>query len=193
MQYVLVKHDADNGAANRGIEADNDGSSPDKQPQSNPTIANMTIIGNTFDTADKDSEGVYLREGTKAQLHNFVVTNAAGECLELEGGETSSITVDQAVAGETVISNSVFACSENFKDSKAADGTVLLDTQNWVLNENTDNSTAADMDAVLNGVFTIDTTTPKDFTGNAFFDNANHIGAVSQENDWTTGWTVGLE
>jgi len=193
MQYVLVKHDADNGAANRGIEADNDGSSPDKQPQSNPTIANMTIIGNTFDTADKDSEGVYLREGTKAQLHNFVVTNAAGECLELEGGETSSITVDQAVAGETVISNSVFACSENFKDSKAADGTVLLDTQNWVLNENTENSTAADMDAVLNGVFTIDTTTPKDFTGDAFFDNADHIGAVSQENDWTTGWTVGLE
>ena len=197
MQYVLVKHDANNGAANRAIEADNDGSTPNKQPQSNPTIANMTIIGNAFDTADKDSEGVYLREGTKAQLHNFVVTNAAGECFEIEGGDTSSITVDQAIAGDTVISNSVFACSENFKDSKATDGTVLLDTQDWVLNQNSelnkDNSTAADMGAVLNGVFTIDTTTAKDFTGSAFFDNANHIGAVTEENDWTAGWTVGLE
>jgi hypothetical protein len=193
MQYVLVKHDADNGAANRGIEADNDGSTPAKQPQSNPTIANMTIIGNAFTTADKDSEGVYLREGTKAQLHNFVVTNAAGECFEIEGGDTSSITVDQAVAGDTVVSNSVFACSENFKNSKATDGTVLLDSQDWVLNQNADNSTAADMSAVLNGVFTIDTTTPKDFTGNAFFDNANHIGAVSAESNWTAGWTVGLE
>jgi len=192
MQYVLVKHDANDGAANRGIEADNDGSSPAKQPQSNPTIANMTIIGNAFDTADKDSEGVYLREGTRAQLHNFVVTNAAGECFEIEGGDTASVTVDQALAGDTVISNSVFACSENFKSAKAADGSVLLDTQDWVLNSNADNSTATSMNDVVNGIFTTDTTMPKDFTGSAFFDNASFIGAVSESNDWTTKWTVGL-
>ena len=200
MQYVLVKHDPENGQANRGIEADNDGTTPNKQPQSNPTIANMTIIGNTFDTADKDSEGIYLREGTKAQLHNFVVTNAAGECFELEGGATSSVTVDQAEAGETVISNSVFACSENFKNAKAdqdtddtSDDVALNDLEDWVLNQNADNSTAADMDAVLDGIFTIDTTTSKDFSGDAFFDNADHIGAVSSDNDWTAGWTVGLD
>jgi len=193
MQYVLVKHDANDGAANRGIEGDNDGSTPSKQPQSNPTIANMTIIGNGFDTADKDSEGVYLREGTRAQLHNFVVTNAAGECFEIEGGDTTSVTVDQALAGNTVISNSVFACNENFKNAKATDGTVLLDTQDWVLNNNMDNSTAATMSDVVDGIFTTDATTPKDFTGSAFFDNANHIGAVSQSNDWTMKWTVGLE
>ena len=155
----------------------------------------MTIIGNGFDTADKDSEGIYLREGTKAQLHNFVVTGSAnmGECLELEGGATSSVTVNQAIAGETVLSNSVFACSENFKNSKADDGTVLLDTQDWVLNQNDSNSTATSQADVLNGIFTIDTTTPKDFSGDMFFDNANHIGAVSESNDWTAGWTVGLE
>ena len=198
MQYVLVKHDANNGAANRGIEADNDGSSPAKQPQSNPTIANMTIIGNGFDTADKDSEGVYLREGTRAQLHNFVITNAAGECFEIEGGDTSSVTVDQAIAGDTVITNSVFACNENFKSAKATDGTVLLDTQDWVLNSsnntsNTNNTTAAEMSAVLSGIFTVDMTTPKSFTGSTFFDNASHIGAVSGSNDWTLKWTVGLD
>eukprot|EP00487_Bulimina_marginata_P008552 TRINITY_DN3125_c0_g1_i1.p1 TRINITY_DN3125_c0_g1~~TRINITY_DN3125_c0_g1_i1.p1 ORF type:complete len:122 (-),score=32.82 TRINITY_DN3125_c0_g1_i1:208-573(-) len=116
MQYVLVKHDANDGEANRAIEADNDGSNPSKTPQSNPTIANMTIIGNGFDTADKDSEGIYLREGTRAQLHNFVVTNAAGECLELEAG----VTVDQAIANQTVITNSVFACGENFKSQDSS-------------------------------------------------------------------------
>jgi hypothetical protein len=199
LQYVLVKHAPDNGAANRGIEGDNDGSTPNKLPQSNPTIANMTIIGNGFDTADKDSEGVYLREGTRAQLHNFVVTGAAGmgECLEIEGGTTASVTVDQAIAGETVISNSVFACEENFKSAKAEDQSVLLDTQDWVLNLNptlnVENSTALDMPAVLNGIFTIDTTPAKDFTGNAFFENANHIGAVSADNNWTANWTVGLD
>ncbi|MDO6487484.1 hypothetical protein Q4503_07210 [Colwellia sp. 6_MG-2023] len=194
LQYVLVKHADNDGEANRAIEADNDGSTPDKEPQSNPTIANMTIIGNGFDTPDKASEGIYLREGTKAQLHNFVVTGTSGmgECLELEGG-SSTVTTDQAINGDTVISNSVFACDENFKDSKATDGTVLLDAEDWVLNQNDDNSTAENMGTVLNGIFTIDTTTPKDFTGNAFFDNANHIGAVTEGNNWTSGWTVGLE
>ncbi len=187
MQYVLVKQDPADGHANRGIEADNDGSTPNKLPQSNPTIANMTIIGNSFDTADTDSEGIYLREGTKAQLHNFVVTNAAGECLELEAG----LTVDQAKAGETVITNSVFACNENFKNT-ADSSAVAFDLASWVDGQ-TDNSTASGMSAVLDGIFTIDTTTPKDFTGSTFFDNTNFIGAVSQSNDWTKGWTVGLE
>ena len=65
MQYVYVEQDRASGDANRGIEADNDGSVPDIEPQSNPMISNLTIIGNNFDGED-DSEGVYLREGTGA-------------------------------------------------------------------------------------------------------------------------------
>ncbi|WP_440874489.1 hypothetical protein [Thalassotalea sp. PLHSN55] len=188
LQYVLIKHADSDGEANRAIEADNDGSTPNKMPQSNPTLANFTIIGNGFDTADKDSEGIYLREGTRAQLHNFVVTGGAGmgECFELEAG----LTVDQAKDADTVITNSVFACQENFKNTKdSADADFDLGT--WVVAQS-DNSTATGMSDVLNGVVTTDTTTPKDFTGDAFFDNADHIGAVGS-NDWTAGWTVGLE
>jgi hypothetical protein len=202
IQYVLIKHAGDNGEANRGIEADNDGTTPNKLPQSNPTIANVTIIGNDYTSEDKDSEGIYLREGTKAQLYNFVVTGSTGmgECFEIEGGKTSSVTVNQAVDGETVIANSVFACTENFKDSKAnqdtddkSDDTLLLDAEDWVLNENTDNSTATGISDVLSGVLTIDTTTPHNFGTNAFFDNADHIGALSSDNNWITGWAVGLD
>lgn len=189
LQYVLVKHAANDGEANRAIEADNDGSTPNKLPQSNPTIANMTIIGNGFDTADKDSEGIYLREGTKAQFHNFVVTGYAGmgECFEMEAG----LTVDQAIAGDTKITNSVFACGENFKNT-ADSSSAAFDLGAWVTAQDA-NSTATGMADVVNGIFTTDTTTPYDFTGNAFFDNANHIGAVSATNNWTAGWTVGLE
>ncbi len=195
LQYVLAKHSPTNGPANRGIEADNNGAHPSIQPQSNPTVANMTIIGNDFNTASADSEGIYLREGTKAQLFNFVVTGTSGmgECLELEGGATTSVTVNQALAGETVLTNSVIACAEPFKDSKAGDGSILLDIKNWFLNSNPDNSEAAAMTDVVNGIYTIDTTTPKDFTGDAFFTNSTHIGAVSADNDWTAGWTVGLK
>jgi hypothetical protein len=189
LQYVLVKQDPSNGPANRAIEADNDGSTPNKQPQSNPTIANMTVIGNNYDTADSDSEGVYLREGTKAQLHNFVVTGTSGmgECFELEAG----LTVDQADSGDTVITNSVFACNENFKNTKDSDD-VDFDLAAWVAG-NTANSTAAGMSDVLNGVFTIDTTEAHTFSDTSFFENATHIGAVSASNDWTANWTVGLE
>ena len=70
---------------------------------------------------------------------------------------------------------------------------MLLNAEDWVLNQNVENSTAADMNSVLNGIFTIDTTTSKDFSGDAFFDNTDHIGAVSSDNDWTAEWTVGLE
>jgi len=190
LQYVLVKHDPTNGEANRGIEGDNDGSTPNKLPQSNPSIANMTIIGNTFDTADKDSEGVYLREGSKAQLHNFVITGPTGmgECLELEAG----LTVDQAKSGDTVLSNSVIACDEAFKGTADSSDTAF-DLMSWFTNDNTENSTAENTSAVLDGIFTIDTTTPKDFTGNSFFENADHVGAVTEAKNWTAGWTVGLE
>jgi hypothetical protein len=116
-----------------------------------------------------------------------------GECFEIEGGNTTSITVNQAIAGDTVISHSVFACEENFKSAKASDGSVLLDTQDWVLNQNEENSKQATQTDVVDGIFTLDTTTPKDLSGDAFFDNADHIGAVSANNDWTQGWTVGLE
>ncbi|GHE87763.1 hypothetical protein [Thalassotalea profundi] len=189
LQYVLVKHAANDGEANRAIEADNDGSTPNKMPQSNPTIANMTIIGNGFDTPDKASEGIYLREGTKAQFHNFVVTGYAGmgECFEMEAG----LTVDQAIAGDTAITNSVFACGENFKNTTDSSANAF-DLGAWVTAQDA-NTTATDMSAVIDGIFTTDSTTPYDFTGNAFFDNADHIGAVSATNNWTAGWTVGLE
>ena len=146
IQHVYIEHAKNAGEANRAIEADNDGSTPDKEPQSNPTLANMTIIGNNFDTADKDSEGIYLREGTAAKIYNTVVTGPSemGECLEFEGGETSSVTVDNANSGKIVIQNSVMACTngENFKNAKAdqgtsdkADDTTLLDLETWFLAE----------------------------------------------------------
>ena len=188
LQYVLVKHAADDSDANRAIEADNDGSTPDKQPQSNPAIANMTIIGNNFDGED-DSEGVYLREGTGAQLANFVITGPAGmgECLEVENSAESQLNLGD---GTIIMTNSVVAC-ENDENFKNADGAV--DLENWFLNTQSGNAVAASQADVVNGIFTIYNGTAKDFSGDTFFDNVTFIGAVEESNDWTAGWTVGLE
>ena len=188
MQYVLVRQAQDNSDANRGIEADNDGSNPAVEPQSNPSIANVTIIGNTFDGED-DSEGVYLREGTGAQLANFIVTGPAGmgECFEIEGTAESQANLSD---GTTTFTNSVIACEngENFKNS---DGDV--DLQNWFTTVQADNAVEATQAAALTGVFSNAVGTPKDFSADTFFENADFIGAVKADADWTAGWTVGLE
>lgn len=187
MQFVLVKHAADNAKANRGIEGDNDAANFTSTPISNPTIANMTIIGNTFDGTD-DSEGVLLRAGTNAQLANFVIAGPTGmgECLEIESAPSQAL----AAAGSLTMTNSVIGCP-----TEAVKGTVAtgLTTQAWFLGQ-TANKLAATQADVLKGIFTIDTNPAKDMkTVDAFFDTTNFVGAVSESNNWTAGWAVGLD
>ncbi len=188
IQYVVVKQAADDSDANRAIEADNDGSNPAIEPQSNPSIANVTIIGNNFDGED-DSEGVYLREGTGAQLANFIITGPAGmgECFEIEGSTESQTNLGD---GTTTFTNSVIAC-ENGENFKFGDGDV--DLEDWFLNVQAGNAVEANGAAVLNGIFSISTAAPKDFSGDTFFDNADFVGGVKADANWTADWTVGLE
>ena len=187
MQFVLVKHAADNAKANRGIEGDNQSGNFTALPISNPTIANMTIIGNTFDGTD-DSEGVLLRAGTNAQLANFVIAGPAGmgECLEIESDPSRAL----AAAGTLTMTNSVIACP-----TEAVKGTVAtgVTTQAWFLGQ-TANKLAPTQADVLKGIFTIDATPAKDMkTVDAFFDATTFVGAVSESNNWTAGWAVGLD
>ena len=186
LQFVLVKHGADDSKSNRAIEADNQSGNFTATPVSNPTIANMTIIGNNFD-GDDDSEGVLLRAGTNAKLHNFVITGPAGmgECLELDTDETKAF----AISGELEFTNSVIACNEPTVGD-LGNGTT---TEQWFLAQD-GNSLAANQAAVLDGIFTIDATAPKDMTVvDDFFEAVDFIGAVDAANDWTAGWAVGLD
>ena len=202
MQHVYVEHAKNAGVANRAIEADNDGSSPDKEPQSNPTLANMTIIGNNFNTADTDSEGIYLREGTAAKIFNTVVTGPSemGECMEFEGGDTSSVTVDNANSGKIVMQNVVMACSngENFKNAKASDGSTLLDLEAWFTAE-TSNTISTSILLDENGIpdansllIAADAGQDVANTQNAFFDSVDYIGAFDGSTDWRQGWAFGF-
>jgi hypothetical protein len=124
---------------------------------------------------------VYLREGTLASLSNFVITGAegSGECFEIEDTDYNNANRDEL---KISITNSVVACSENFKNVD----------ESWFTSQD-NNAVAAGKADVVNGVYTIFEATPKDWSGDTFFDNANHIGAVSEANDWTAGWAVGLD
>lgn len=194
MQFVLVKHAADNSDANRGIEGDGDGGTG--TPFSNPTIANMTIIGNTFDGED-DAEGVLLRDQTNAQLYNFVVTGPTGmgECFEVDLTSDADTTLlanlDGTATPQLTFQSSVIACDEAVKNSTDS----AFDTAAWFANQTGSSINNGGMAAVLNGIYTIDATTPTDAsTVDSFFISTDFIGAVKDaDNNWTADWTVGLE
>ncbi|MEM0911286.1 MAG: hypothetical protein AAGJ37_09950 [Pseudomonadota bacterium] len=186
LQFVLVVQAADNTDANRGIEGDGDGGSG--TDFSNPMVANMTIIGNTFDGED-DSEGVLLRDQTGAQLYNFVITgpDGMGECLEMDTDDTVQ---GNLADGGITLANSVISCIEPFNFEAP-----FVDLNDWFLNQQTGNTLFTDGTAVVNGIFTIDATAPRaDLSSiDAFFTDVDFIGAVRDaDNNWTDGWTVGL-
>ncbi|MGQ8364898.1 hypothetical protein [Glaciecola sp. 1036] len=188
LQFVLVKHAEDNSDANRGIEGDGDGGSG--TAFSNPLVANMTIIGNTYDGTD-DSEGVLLRDQTNAQLFNFVITGPTGmgECFELDLVDDATLlaNVDGTNANGLRFENSVISCGEAVRDSAG------FDTTAWVAAQ--PNTTIfTDGTAVVDGYFTTDATPSADLTAvDSFFTDVDFIGAVKgADDDWTAGWTVGL-
>jgi trimeric autotransporter adhesin len=196
MQFVLVKHAADDSDANRGIEGDGDGGNAGFGAGfefSNPTVANMTIIGNNFDTEDSDSEGILLRDQTSAQLYNFVITGPAGmgECLEFD----SDATVQANLTNNALnIQTSVIACAENFK-GVSAPGLDTAGVEAWWNDATRNNAIDTDQAAVLDGIFTATTAvTATDVNAiDTFFTTTDFIGAVKDaNNNWTTGWTVGL-
>ncbi|MGB3726629.1 MAG: hypothetical protein WA981_12740 [Glaciecola sp.] len=194
MQFVLVKHADDNTDANRGIEGDGDGGTG--TAFSNPMLANMTIIGNTF-VGDDSSEGVLLRDQTNAQLYNFVVTgpDAMGECFEVDLTDDADTVLlanmDGTNTPQMTFESSVIACNEAVKNSSGS----AFDTAAWFAAETGSSVSTAGQAGVLNGIYTIDTTTPTDVSAvDDYFMAVDFIGAVKDaDNNWTADWTVGLE
>lgn len=57
---------------NRGIEADNNSNNNSASPFSNPTLSNITLVGNT---SGSESQALKLRVGTKGKLDNVFLSN----------------------------------------------------------------------------------------------------------------------
>jgi len=114
-----------NGIGDRGIEADNNGDNNAASPFSNPTLSNITLTG----YAGSESDGMKLREGTKGDISNVLITNFK-DGVEVE----HSVTVQNAGSGDLSLSNitvtnasgSVFAIkgSETTTDSTNAANAV---------------------------------------------------------------------
>ncbi len=179
-QYVLIKQFADDG--NNGIEADNNVNNQAAQPRSNPTIANLTIIGGS----PKKGDGVLLRRGTGASIYNSIVTAATSSCINLDDVETFS-------ANQVKFEGVIAKCKVTFAESASDPFSVSsLFAQS---------GTNMEADPLLNGYAAQDENSPAfstfvDLSRDSFFEEAFFAGAVETltggSADWTQGWVKGL-
>ncbi len=178
VQYLVAKQYTDDG--DQGIEGDNNGDARDSLPRALPVIANATFIGQ-----DNTDIGWLIREGTGVAIANSIVTGFGEACLDIDQDETFANE-----ANLSIVNSFVFGCGITF-DEEGGDG---FDVSDWFLGQ----SGNAETNPMLSNYIPMANSpvlmiAPVPFT-DSFFDNVNYAGAVpSQGDDWTKGWTVGLD
>ncbi len=184
-QFWVVNQDA--GGGDRGIEADNNGDNNEAGPYSDPKIANVTMIG--AEDGDGANQGLKLREGTKGNLMNFLVTNFPKRGCQVE----HDVTLTNMNGGSLTFTNSIIDNVSPFKftSSDGNDSTLAVMFTDAANN----NATATDGSLVgfLTGYVGTTATGAGDPTAwGSWFDAATYVGAVPAGSDWTAGWTKAL-
>jgi len=181
-QFIVVHQLPNDG--DKGFEADNLGENEAAEPRSNPTLYNVTLIGNP------EKVGLHLREGVRGTFRNFIITGFA-TAVNLD---TKTLDLTTEWPEHLSIANSVFF-------DNAAVGSADATDDDGGFNE--DEAIKA---AALANVFNVDPglgtdpTAPNykptgDVSGKAtppagFDTSATYAGAVDPEgDDWTLGWT----
>ena len=95
-QFLIAMQMGDD--ADQGIEADNNGDANDLTPRSNPTIYNMTLIGDPYEYPGLESDtGILLREGTAATIRNFIVKGFKEAAIDVDHAATFQQVTDGAL------------------------------------------------------------------------------------------------
>ena len=180
IQYVIVDQSSD--AGDRGIEADNRSSNNDLTPRSNPTVANITLVGG----ASGDT-GAVLRAGTDVRLCNAVIAGWQDAGIDIDDG-----SIARAQAGGIILESILLDNTDNVEN---LDSGETFDTESFVASQNNiveGASGVGDMDYVPG---TEAAAVPAcDLSGNAALDDVDYIGAVEDANDtWYVGWTLQVQ
>jgi len=178
--------------ADRGIEADNNGSNKTSTPYSEPMLSNVTLVGSLIAKTGDDLESnpesgktraIKLREGTKGKLYNFV-SYGFSSGVEVEHDETLANVED----GSLIFANSSVYGPKSWSFKKT-DGSSFTGPKSF--NQVGDNIA----DETVKPSFITDkyvgTTTstfdPKTLDG--WFDSAQYQGAVSTSDNWVAKGT----
>ena len=214
-QFLIAMQMGDD--ADNGFESDNNGDNNNLTPRSDPTLYNVTLIGDPYDFPGDESDiGMLLREGTAATIRNFIITGFKEAAIDID----HTATFEQVTEGNLTLESGlvhgnclVAGCDGQFKpdddDAEAPITTmefvggasdvhlmdpVLGDPSHlcafcpFDLIEPTRNFAPRASSPALDG-----TVQPSVPPNDGFFEVANFIGAVgppgSGQEDWFTGWT----
>jgi hypothetical protein len=196
VQFLVAQQSGDD--ADNGFEADNNGNNNDLLPRSNPTIYNVTLIGDP-DTAEgnESDDGMEIREGTAATIRNFIVIGFKEWAIDF----SNPSTLTQWDNGSLVLSHGIlfnngklpgFTSSQFDSDSRSrvpSVSTIAVGQDPGLVDPyNLDNPNYRPASAAtLAGGQMAPATPPND----GFFQVTTFIGALSPDPalDWTTGWT----
>ena len=185
VQFVAI---VQNSAGEHCIEADNYDADNDALPRSRPTISNLTCNG----APDEDIsglEGIKLREGTSANLSNFVLGGFGVYCVDIDHAATFAAAGGSIAEldGSLTLRHSRLDASCSLED-EAGDPFTVTD---WFSAQTGSMLGGVDLggeSGLVNGprLNAVEPAIPDD----DFFQQVDHIGAVkSADSDWTTGWS----
>jgi hypothetical protein len=192
VQYLVAQQRGDD--ADMGIEADNNDINNNLLPRANPTIYNMTLVGDPTTTFGNESNiGMILRRGTATTIRNAVVIGFKSWGLDING--TASIA--EAQAGTLTVRNSIFFGNGSLRAGAQYSPTTIAFMNDQTVrvgdpglidpyNLSAPNFRPAST-ATLAGGQLAPATPPND----GFFEVTTFIGAFSPDpdQDWTRGWT----
>ena len=166
-QFWVVHQDAVSG--DRGFEFDNNGDDNSALPWTNPSISNVTLVGE--DDGDMENTGMRLREGSKFNIWNAVVTNFPNHGIRV----SDSITLWHVEQDEAFVSNaSVFGLGGG--------GGTYRDCQKFVDDYNCD-----EVAVTLNGFVGTSTSSADPNSVDSWFTSAQFRGACQTGGDWWKG------
>ena len=195
-QFWIAQQRGDD--ADQGIEADNNGENNDLTPVSDPTLFNLTLIGDPdTDQGDESDIGILLREGTRATIANSIVMGFKDYGLDVDNAATYRNLVD----GSIRVTHSIFHGNLDgaFDDDSGEDTTppmttaAFAATQAGLLTEDPMLGDPYDHEALdcnpaagSPALTAVRATPPND----GFFEPANYLGACDANDDWYRGWTT---
>ncbi len=193
-QFWIAQQRGDD--ADQGIEADSNAENNDLEPFSNPTLYNITLIGDPdTDEGDESDIGMLLREGTQATIANAVVIGFKDEGVRLDHAKT----YQHAEAGDLTLTHSViygnlggaFGDGGNRPDAAPTAGelldnpTVFVDVDPMLTDPY--NHEALNCNPMPGSPLTLAAATPP---ADGFFDPVTYVGACAPDDDWYMGWTT---
>ncbi|MBX7222532.1 MAG: hypothetical protein K1Y36_21470 [Blastocatellia bacterium] len=192
-QFVLAMQDGSVESDN-GIEADNNEENNELLPRSNPTLYNLTLIGDQNAQVGSTTLGMLLRRGTAATIRNFVVSNFKGAGIRVR----DDATINQLSNGALKLEGGVvFSNKGGFAQFQRNDGSAATDMSSNF-------KSVAQADPMLTNMsLTAPNFRPKTGspalvaanvqappTGDSFFERTTFLGGIgpNEADDWTKGW-----